>query len=146
MLVARARGHAERTAITAAEGTFSYRDLLDASARVAACLLGPRDDLREARVAFLASPGFHYVATQWGIWRAGGVAVPLATSHPPPELEYVIRDADAEIVLAHPDFADTLRALAVKRARLLETQQALDGTTPHSPLPEVGEGRRAMMV
>ena len=73
MLVARAHGHAERTAITAAEGSFSYRDLLDASARVAGCLLGPCDDLREARVAFPASPGFHHVAMQWGIWRAGGV-------------------------------------------------------------------------
>src|SRR5439155_25453676 len=97
--------HAERTALTAAEGSFTYRDLLDASARVAACLLGPRDDLREARVAFLASPGWHYVATQWGIWRAGGVAVRLATSHPPPELEYVIEDADVEILVAAAEFA-----------------------------------------
>ena len=39
MLVARAYGCSERTAITAAEVSFSYRDLLDASARVAACLL-----------------------------------------------------------------------------------------------------------
>ena len=73
MLVARASGCSGRTAIGAAEGSFTYRDLLDASTRVAACLLGPRDDLCEARVAFLACPGFHYVATQWGIWRAGGV-------------------------------------------------------------------------
>ncbi len=36
-------------------------------------------------------PGFDHVAVQWGIWRAGGIAVPLAISHPPPELEYVLR-------------------------------------------------------
>src|SRR5256886_14023965 len=108
MLVGRAHGHAGRTAITAAQGSFSYRDLLDASARVAACLLGPRDDLREARVAFLASPGWHYVATQWGIWRAGGVAVSLATSHPPPELEYVIQDAEVEILVAQAEVAPRL--------------------------------------
>ena len=146
MLVARARGHAERTAITAAEGTFSYRDLLDASARVAACLLGPRDDLREARVAFLASPGFHYVATQWGIWRAGGVAVPLATSHPPPELEYAIRDADAGVVVADAELAPRLDAVPMASVlRRVRTAEALAGE-PRSPLPDVPDDRRAMIL
>src|SRR5207248_2656334 len=50
-LVARARGHGDRPAIIAGAGTFTYRDLLDASARVAACLLAGRDDLAEARDA-----------------------------------------------------------------------------------------------
>ena len=146
MPVARARGHAERTAVTAAEGAFSYRDLLDASARVAACLLGPRDDLREARVAFLASPGFHYVATQWGIWRAGGVAVPLATSHPPPELEYVIRDADAAVVVADAELAPRLDAVpAASMVRRLRTVGAL-AAEPRSSLPDVPDDRRAMIL
>src|SRR5256885_13269922 len=39
-------------------------------------LLAGRDDLAEARVAFLAPPGFHHVAIQWGIWRASGIAIP----------------------------------------------------------------------
>jgi len=146
MLVARAYGHAERTAITAAEGTFTYRDLLDASARVAACLLGPRDDLCEARVAFLASPGFDYVATQWGIWRAGGVAVPLATSHPPPELEYVIRDADAAVVVADAGLAPRLDAVpAASAVRRLRAAEAL-AAEPRSSLPDVSDDRRAMIL
>ena len=136
-------------AIVTAEGTFTYRDLLEASSRVAACLLDGRADLGEARVAFLAPAGWPYVATQWGIWRAGGVAVPLATSHPPAELEHVIRDAEPEIVVAHPDFAETMRSLdAVKRVRLLRTDEAL--AHPRHPAPgtwaEVAEGRRAMIV
>ena len=56
-LVARAWAHADRTAIIAADGTFTYRELLDASARVATCLLAGRADLAEARVAFLAPAG-----------------------------------------------------------------------------------------
>jgi len=99
-IVARALSHQGRTAVVAAEGTFTYRDLIEASERVAACLLNGRADLVEARVAFLVPAGWHYVATQWGIWRAGGVAVPLATSHPPAELEHVIQDAEPEIVVA----------------------------------------------
>jgi malonyl-CoA/methylmalonyl-CoA synthetase len=145
-LVARARRHGERTAIVAPEGTYSYRDLLDASGRVAACLLGGRADLAEARVAFLAPPGLHHVAVQWGIWRAGGIAVPLAISHPPPELEYVIRDAAAEIVVAHPDFAMVMQSLQLPPSvRTVTTDDAV-GTAPRFPLPDVAEGRRAMMV
>ncbi len=146
-IVARALSHANHTAIVAAEGTFTYRDLLDASSRVAACLLDGRADLAEARVAFLTPSGWHYVATQWGIWRAGGVAVPLATSHPPAELDHVIRDSEAEIIVAHPDFAETICGLgSVQAARFIGSQQALDRPTSHTPLPGVEEGRRAMMV
>src|SRR6058998_2093298 len=110
-LVLRGRAHGGRTAIGTAERTFTYRDLLDASARVAGCLLGGRDDLAEARVAYLAPPGFDYVALQWGIWRAGGIAIPLAVSHPPAELEYVIRDAEAETVVVHGDFAAVMQGV-----------------------------------
>jgi malonyl-CoA/methylmalonyl-CoA synthetase len=146
-LVARARAHAERIAIVAAEGTFRHRDLIDASARVASSLLDGRPDLAEARVAVLAPAGWQYVASQWGIWRAGGIAVPLATSHPPAELEHVIRDSGAEIVLVHPEFAATMRGLAAASgARILGTPEALGRTTLHSTLPEVAENRRALMV
>ena len=92
LLVPRAEQFAARTAIIAPEGNFTYRQLLDASARVAAFLLNGSQDLKERPVAFLAPPGFHYVALQWGIWRAGGIAVPLSLFHPRPELEYVIDD------------------------------------------------------
>jgi malonyl-CoA/methylmalonyl-CoA synthetase len=73
-----------RPAIIAADGTYSYDDLDVASRRVAASLLSGADDLQQARVAFLVPPSFAYAAVQRGIWRAGGVAVPLAESHPPP--------------------------------------------------------------
>ena len=143
---ARARAHADRTAIAATEGTFTYAELLAAGDRVAAALLGEGRDLREARVAFLAPPGFAWVAAQWGIWRAGGVAVPLAVSHPPPEHEYVIRDAGAGIVLAHPAFADALGPIAAAcGARLMTTTAAL-AAAPSSPLPAPDPSRPAMIV
>src|SRR5437879_7572746 len=145
-LVARAWAHADRSAISAADGTFTYRELLDASASVATCLLAGRADLAEARVAFLAPADFHYVATQWGIWRAGGVAVPLAVSHPPPELEYVIRDAEAEIVVVHPDLAGSMEGVRLPPTVRTVTTHEAAGTTPHSSLPGAAEGRRAIMV
>ncbi len=75
-------------------------------------MLNGAADLKEMRVAFLAPPGFHYVATQWGIWRAGGIAVPLAVMHPRPELEYVVDDSGAEILVAHPNFEARARPIA----------------------------------
>ncbi|HEX6912223.1 MAG TPA: acyl-CoA synthetase, partial [Longimicrobium sp.] len=144
-IVARARAHGERTAVVAPEGTFSYARLLDASARVAAALLDGAADLAEARVAFLAPPGWDYAAVQWGAWRAGGIAVPLAVSHPPAELEYVVQDADAAVVVAHPDFAEVLRPIAERGGRrfLLTTDALAAGP---GALPEVAEARRAMIV
>ncbi|MGH7200513.1 MAG: AMP-binding protein, partial [Planctomycetaceae bacterium] len=93
----------------------SYRELLTASDRMAATLLGARRDLGEARVVFLVPPGFDYVATQWGIWRAGGIAVPLALMHPRPELEYVIDDAEAAALVVHPTLEDRLADIAAER-------------------------------
>ena len=75
-LIARAQGHGARIALFDSHGKYSYDDLLNASARIAATLLNGRDDLREERIAFLITPGFLWVAVQWGIWRAGGIAVP----------------------------------------------------------------------
>jgi len=109
-------------------------------------VLAGRDDLAEARVAFLAPPGFHYVAIQWGIWRAGGIAVPLAVSHPPPELEYVLNDAEVETVVVHPNFAAVMQAVhPPPSARTITTDEAV-GTAPRSLLPGVAAGRRAMIV
>jgi malonyl-CoA/methylmalonyl-CoA synthetase len=146
-VIARAREHAWRTALVGPDGRCRYADLLEASTRVAATLLDGADDLREARVAFLASPGWHYVAVQWGVWRAGGIAVPLAVSHPPPEVEHVIRDADAAVVLGHGEWAELLPALAHEaRARYVDARVAAEGSAPRSLLPVVDERRRAMII
>ena len=37
-------------------------------------------------MAFLITPGFPWVAVQWGIWQAGGIAVPLPLNSTKPEL------------------------------------------------------------
>ncbi len=145
-LIDRAFENRERTAIVAPEGEFTHGELLDTSARVATALLGGRRDLLEARVAYLVPPGWDHVALQWGIWRAGGVAVPLATSHPLPELEYVIGDSDAEIVVAHPGSGEELAALAAREGRtFLTTTAALEGGAAKH-LPGFATDRRAMMV
>jgi len=108
----------DRLAIVAADGVFSYYDLAQAAGRIAAQLAGPAGQLREARVAYLVPPSFANVVVSRGIWLAGGVAVPLAASHPPPELEHVVRDSGASIVIGSGRHAGALEAIAAAAGAL----------------------------
>ncbi|MGA8186356.1 MAG: AMP-binding protein, partial [Candidatus Sulfotelmatobacter sp.] len=123
-LIAHVQGQHGRTAIVDSHGAFAYDDLLDASARVATALLTGRDDLREERVAFLIVPGFAWVAVQWGIWRAGGVAVPLPLGSARPELEYLIDDAHASALVFDAQAASLLTPIGTARGiRTLSYEQ-----------------------
>ncbi|MEH2318035.1 acyl-CoA synthetase [Nostoc sp.] len=144
-LIIRAEAHNEKTAIATTEGAFTYRDLLHTSSQIATSLLENTEDLHEQRVAFLIPPGFEYVATQWGIWRAGGIAVPLCISHPRPELEYVITNCGASIIVAHPNFEGILRSLATEQnLRFILTSETLPSNVGR--LPEVDITRRALIL
>ena len=146
-LFGRAAVHGDRTAVVDDTGEYSYRALLEASARAASVLVGGAPDLAEARVAFLSPPGFEYVAVQWGIWRAGGIAVPFAVSHPDAEIEYTVDDTDASVVVAHPQFADRLRPIAQARGlRFVLTTELLDDSTVERALPNVSVDRAAMVL
>ena len=135
-----------RRAIIASDGAFTYDDLDDASRRVAGSLLADNEDLNQTRVAFLVRPSFAYAAVQRGIWRAGGVAVPLAVSHPPAELEYVIRDSGAAVVVGDKASEATLMPLArAAHARFVSADDALHAT-PAEGLPHLGSNRRAMII
>jgi malonyl-CoA/methylmalonyl-CoA synthetase len=135
-----------RIAIIAADGVFTYAQLDDAARRVAGALLGDNEDLKQTRVAFLVSPSFAYAAVQRGIWRAGGVAVPLAVSHPPAELAYVIRDSGASVVVADDSFAALAAPLArAARARFLAAGAAMLAP-PAAAVPHLGSNRLAMII
>jgi malonyl-CoA/methylmalonyl-CoA synthetase len=145
-LISQALRHGHRLAIVDPNGSRTYADLLAGSERVAGALLAGRPDLKEARVAFLTPADFSYVAVQWGIWRAGGIAVPLATSHPPAEWEYVLHDSEAELIVVGVEFAQALGPVAARvGARVLSVGQTLAGTVPPSP-PNLTPERRAMML
>jgi malonyl-CoA/methylmalonyl-CoA synthetase len=144
-LIARAQAHQDKIAISTAAGVFTYRDLLHASSQFAACLLRDAADLQEQRIAFLIPSGFEYVAAQWGVWRAGGIAVPLCISHPRPELEYVIANSGASILIAHPSFEDRLRPIALERnLRFILTSEKLPELG--GSLPKIDIARRALIL
>jgi len=152
-LFARARQWGDAPALFAPEGEWSYGDLLAAAETVARGLLGGGGDLAEEPIPFLAPPGLGYTALLWGIWRAGGIAVPLCTVHPPAELAYVLRDTGARRAIAHPDLADRLgeacRQAGIELLTSPDRPVSPDRlVSPPSPilLPSVTEERRALII
>lgn len=135
--------------ITAADGLFTYADLAGIAARVASRLLeiDGRADLAEARVAFLVPPTFAYAAISRGIWNAGGVAVPLAVSYPPAELDYVVRDAGASIVVASGERSGALESIAESAgARFVRAADLIADDAPPMPSVSLSPERRALIV
>jgi malonyl-CoA/methylmalonyl-CoA synthetase len=145
MLTGRLPLHSTRLAIVDHAGELTYRDLDAISVRVASSLLAGVQDLDEARVAFCVTPGADYASTLLGIWRAGGIAVPLAISHPPAELESVVRDAAVSLIVTEPAAVDALKPVAVAAGVSLTTTTALEAGHP-VPLPIVAADRRALMM
>ncbi len=144
-LVKKVSGYRGNVAITDYKGSYTYGDLEKSSESVAFNLLDGEKDLNEKRVAFLIPSSFEYVAVILGVWRAGGIAVPLCVSHPDPELDYVLHDSGAEVVIASPEFEDRLRNLARRRkARFMGSEEAL--SSKNRRLPQVSEKRRAMII
>ena len=143
-IVDRATAHQSRIAIIDQTGEHTYAELASASAEAATALLGEQPDLNEERVVFMVDPSFDYVRIQWGIWRAGGVAVPLCLTHPPAELGYVLDDARPTTVVAGPLFDDLLRPLAAERG--LHYLRSKELGVRIGQLPEIERDRRAMML
>jgi malonyl-CoA/methylmalonyl-CoA synthetase len=146
MLVRRATEHVDRVALIGASRTVTYGDLLDASARAAADLVADQGDLRGGRVAFLTHPSIDYVTVQWGIWRAGGVGVPLGTALPPPELRYALADAGATVAVADDAHRSRLEPLAAELGIAFRSVDDLLAPADTPELPEVSDDRGALVL
>lgn len=145
-LINQAKKYLKRTAIIDQEKEYTYQDLLLVSHQVASLLLTEKRDLKEERIAYLIPSEFIHVATQWGIWRSGGIAVPLCISHPLPELEYVIQDAQVSTIIAHPHCQNIAKSLANNNhCRLILTDE-ITNTNILVDLPEIEPQRRALIL
>lgn len=144
-LFERAKSFGERKAISSNNQDYSYDQLIASSNAVASNLLGNSTDLNESRITFLVPPSFEYTAIQWGIWKAGGIAVPLCVLHPLPSIQYVLEDTQAEIVIAHKDYVDFLRPLeAMLGISVVPMEDVL--VARKATLPNLSPGRRAMIL
>jgi malonyl-CoA/methylmalonyl-CoA synthetase len=143
-LIERAFTFSKRRAIIDRKGNYTYDELLDASKQVALNLLVGKYDLKEERVAFLVPPGFDYVRIQWGIWRAGGIAVPLCERHPLPSISYVIGDAQASVVIYSTEYETLLSPLFDNDGTYFISLEQIG--EKQGSLPDISPKQRAMIL
>jgi len=144
-LFERAKNFKDRTALVSNGTSYCYEKLLQTSQNVAANLLIGKPDLNEARITFLIPPSYEYTAVQWGIWAAGGIAVPLCVLHPLPSIQFVLEDTQAEIVIVHEDYIDFLKPLEKEIGVLIISLESLFKEN-ECDLPNVDSSRRAMIL
>lgn len=143
-LIRNAHKHLNRTAIKSEGNSYSYNDLLKESEKIAVHLLNGQKDLNEARIAFLVKPGMDYVRLQWGIWRAGGIAVPLCVKHPFSSIKYVLEDTQASSLIYGAEFEELLAPL--KKTSSLRMLRSGSFAKTEGSLPDVALNRRAMIL
>ena len=110
-LIDRASAFKERIAIKSNGQSYTYSQLLSESKSLGIKLLNGDKDLNGARIAFLVPASFQYACIQWGIWRAGGIAVPLCEKHPLPSITYILEDTKASTVVFSKEFESLLEPL-----------------------------------
>ena len=144
-LFQRAQSCPERIAFIENERQVTYAELLARSAGIAAALLRGDADLNEARIAFAAPGGSDYAAIQWGIWRAGGVAVPLNIHATLPEIQHCTRTASIETLITLPASQEKFAALCEEDGISMIALADIDMQS-RVELPQLNLSRRAMII
>lgn len=135
----------DNVALVDGERCWTYAEVEKRVLHCASGLLGGRADLEEARIAFLMPASVDYVTVLHGIWRAGGIAIPLNVAGTESEWEHCLASAGVtQVVAAEPQVA-SIQGLCERLSIPL-------GTVGHywadtlSPLPALSPERRAMIV
>ena len=90
---------------------FSYGELVHRIDCLAGGLLAGANDLEEARVAFLIPASVDYVTALHGVWRAGGIAVPLNVASTEPEWEHCLTNAGVTQLLTTETNRNSIQSL-----------------------------------
>ena len=129
------------------EGTKShtYSEVNERINLFAAGVLGEEEDLKEERIAFFLPASLDYVTAMHGVWRAGGIAVPLNVASAVSELDHYLTCANVTRMVAGVHYHDSLRDLCNSlEIELLSVDDVL--ATTAKKLPVIAPERRAMML
>src|SRR5262245_55612354 len=110
--IVRARG--DHPALVHGDDTLTYHQLERRSAEMARALLASGAG-KGTRIALLAPDGALWLTTFYAALRIGALITPISTLTTPPELAYIVRTSDAQILIGarrflRHDYADNLAA------------------------------------
>lgn len=142
-IIEKCKLYPQRTAIIDTYGRYTYGELLQKAIVIAEAIAGCAG-AKPGPVLFLFPSGFDYVAVQWGIWLAGGIAVPVHTAHPAEEIAYLVQDTGAKLFLYAESFRE--KAFAATDAHTSCLSLAQLEALPRGPLPEMNEASDAIMI
>ena len=125
---------------------FTFEFLQRISDQIARTLLKGRPDLEEARIAYMVRPGIDYPCVQWGIWKAGGIAVPLCELHPKENLIYYLKQSSADVLIYSEEYFEMVKELTASITIPFYEVQTLKVDGEFTKLPIIGINRRAMML
>jgi long-chain acyl-CoA synthetase len=111
---------------------FTYRQM-DALASGVARALVARNFQRGDRVAILSANRAEFIATMFGIMRAGFVAVPVNFKFPRETIDFIIRDSGAKLVFCDPE----RRADCPPDLPIIEFGDEFDGFVNHGPFTAI---------
>ncbi len=132
--------------------TWTYAALHQRVNQFASGLLAGKVDLQEERVAFFMPASLDYVTTLLGVWRAGGIAVPLNVAAAIPELEHALSCAGVTRLLVSnaddPALADLKVLCLSMQVQLVSVTDVLNSADANaaSKLPVLAPERRAMIL
>ena len=115
----------QKTAIVLGPQRVTYRELSEASHRIAHALIGLGLEKGD-HVAILMSHTPEWVINYFGVINAGGVAVLLSSRLKAPELAPLLRDSDATILVTEREFSRMLSAALPDIPRLKQVLE-VDG-------------------
>jgi len=129
------KAHPEKLAVVADDGCASYGELQERSLNFASRLL---ETTPAAQVALMLPNSLCFAWAYFGVLAAGKVVVPLNFQLSPSQLEFVVQDSDAEVILTSSVFAQKLapfkdRVLVVEELR---SAPARSSAAPTESLPK----------
>jgi malonyl-CoA/methylmalonyl-CoA synthetase len=132
-------------ALVEGDKSYTYSEVNKRIDRFATGLLDGKDDLNEERIAFYMPASLDYVATMHGVWRAGGIAIPLNVSSAVSELNHYLTCASVTRMIANGKYRESLVDLCADlNIELVSVDDVISDTA--SDLPTLVPERRAMML
>ena len=137
--------NSEKVALVEGENKHTYSEVNDRINLFSSGILGEKEDLNEERIAFFLPASLDYVTAMHGVWRAGGIAVPLNVASAVSELDHYLTCANVSRLIASTQYHDALKDLCKSLGiELLSVSDVIADEL--RVLPLIDQERRAMML